>query len=236
MSLSNYFLAKVEALEKAHGWTITGISGTITSMTYLKEIELVFDPSSFLPNNADIPTKPPVNTRIDLWYIGAVREHNPEPLTPEKEFFLQCIRDHIRGLPQAETPIKDLLRAVSVSWHKAKAVTDDIRLLKHCGITETAKTSDDSIKITTNLVIKPVATKVEIPFHLTCQSGETGIDVQIEPGAKVIYGERFKEPSMGDFLLNRCGDSVEEKNHKTKMSWGDAIAELEKKLIARGRK
>lgn len=205
-------------------------------MTYLKEIELVFDPSSFLRSQPNGAAEEAESTRIDLWYIGAVREHNPDPLTADKEFFLQCTRDHIRELPQAQTRIKDLLHAVSSSWHKAKSVADDIRRLKHCGEMEIAKTSDNSIKVTSKLVIKPVETKVEISFNLECHSGENGIVVQIEPEAKVIYGERFKEGSMKDFLVNRCGSAVEASAENEKMAWGEAVAELEKKLIARGKK
>ncbi|KAH7327069.1 putative kinetochore protein spc7 [Rhexocercosporidium sp. MPI-PUGE-AT-0058] len=227
---------KVDAMEKEHGWTITGVSGTTTSMTYRKEIELVFDASSFLENNSGSPTKQPVSSRIDLWYIGANRELNPLPLTAEKDFFLQSIRDHIRGLPQSQTQVKDLLNAVSVSWNKASKVVEDIRLLTISCPTEVSKTSDDSILIKSSLLIGPLTTKVEINFHLTSTSGENGIDVEISPRASVVYGERFNEPKMGEFLLNRCGDVVEEKGHSTKDSWGNAVAELGEKLLARGRK
>ncbi|KAH6720624.1 hypothetical protein BKA61DRAFT_541970 [Leptodontidium sp. MPI-SDFR-AT-0119] len=227
---------KVDAIEKEHGWTITGVSGTITSMTYRKEIELVFDASSFLANNSSSPTKQPVSSRIDLWYIGANREMNPLPLTVEKDFFLQSIRDHIRGLPQSQTQVKDLLSAVSISWNKASKVVEDIRLLTIGCPTEVSKTSDDSILIKSSLLIGPLTTKVEINFHLTSTSGENGIDVEISPRASVVYGERFNEPKIGEFLLNRCGDVVEEKGHATKVSWGNAVAELGQKLLARGRK
>jgi len=226
----------VDAIEKEHGWTITGVSGTTTSMTYRKEIELVFDASSFLANDSSSPAKQPVNSRIDLWYIGANREMNPLPLTAEKDFFLQSIRDHIRGLNQSKTQVKDLLNAVSVSWNKASKVVDDIRLLTISCPTEVSKTSDDSIAIKSSLLIGPLTTKVEIVFHLTSTSGENGIDVQISPRATVVYGERFNEPKMGEFLLNRCGDVVEAKGQATKASWGNAVAELGEKLLARGRK
>jgi len=225
----------VDDIEQEHGWTITGVSGTTTSMTYRKEIELVFDASSFLSSNSST-TKKPANSRIDLWYIGASRELNPLPLTPEKEFFLGSIRDHIRGLPQAQTPVKDLLNAVNVSWNKANAVVDDIRLLNVSCCSEVSKTSDDSILIKSALLIGPLTTKVEISFHLTSRSGETGIEVEISPSATVVYGERFNEPKMGEFLLNRCGDAVEEKGQRTKANWGNAVAELGEKLLARGRK
>jgi kinetochore protein Spc7/SPC105 len=202
-------------------------------MTYRKEIELVFDASSFASKSA---SKQAENSRIDLWYIGASREFNPVPLTSDMDFFLQNIRDHIRGLPQAETQVKDLLQAVSAAWNKANAVADHIRLLNISCPTEIGKTSDNSIFIKSMLLIAPLTTKVEIDFYLTCHSGDDGINVEISPSAAVIYGERFNEPKMREFLLNRCGDYVEERDEATKMAWGAAVAELGEKLLARGRK
>jgi kinetochore protein Spc7/SPC105 len=224
----------VDNIEKEHGWTITGVSSTTTSMTYQGEIELVFDASSFQANNSN--ARQSSNSRIDLWYIAANRQLSPLPLTPEKEFFLQSIRDHIRGLPQAQTQVKDLLNAVSRAWNKANAASDDIRLLRISSPTEITKTSDDSILVKSMLMIAPLATKVEIAFHLTSRSGENGIDVDVSPNATVLYGERFNEPKMKEFLLNRCGDNVEEKGQTSKVSWGAAVAELGEKLLARGRK
>ena len=233
-SQSDNDTAKVDNIEKEYGWTITGVSGTTTSMTYQKEIELVFDASSFRSNKSN--AKQPSNARIDLWYIAANMELNPQPLTPEKEFFLQSIRDHIRGLPQSQVQVKDLLVAVSSAWNKANAASDHIRLLRVGCPTEITKTSDDSILVKSMLLIAPLTTKVEIAFHLTSRSRDSGIDVKISPNATVLYGERFNEPKMKEFLLNRCGDDVEEKGQITKMSWGAAVVELGEKLLARGRK
>ncbi|EHL01860.1 putative Kinetochore protein spc7 [Glarea lozoyensis 74030] len=228
--------AKVDTIEQEHGWTITGVSGSTTSMTYLKDIELVFDAASFLSNTSQSSTKPVGESRIDLWYIGGNRELNPRPLTIEKEFFLQSIRDHARGLPQSQTKVKDLLRSVSSSWNKACSIVDEIRLLKVSCPTLISKTSDNSIAIKSTLLIAPLTTKVEITIDLTSQSGNDGIHVEMNPTATVVYGERFNEPKMGEFLLNRCGNVVEEKGKSTKTSWGAAVAELGEKLLARGRK
>lgn len=233
---TNKFIAKVDVIEKEHGWTITGVSGTTTSMTYQKDIELVFDASSFLSSHEKPSARQTENSRIDLWYIGANRELNPQPLTPEKDFFLQSIRDHIRGLPQSQTRVKDLLHAVSVSWNRATAVVDDIRLLNVSCPTVVTKTSDNSIIVKSMLLISPLTTKVEIRIDLTSQSGEGAIDVAVEYSAKVVYGERFNEPKMGEFLLSRCGSVVVEKGLSEKTSWGGAVAELGEKLLARGRK
>ncbi|KAG9243763.1 hypothetical protein BJ878DRAFT_104651 [Calycina marina] len=226
--------ARVENLEREHGWTITGVSSTTTSMTYQNEIELVFDAAAFKPISSAAHSKS--NARLDLWYIAANREKNRLPLTIEKEFFLQNIRDHIRGLPQAETPIKGLLLAVSTAWNKANAVHDQTRLLNISCPTETAKTSDNSVLIKSMLLIGPLTTKVQVEFHLACQSGAAGIDIEILPSAAVVYGERFNEPKMKEFLLTRCGSFVEEKGQLSKVSWGAAVAELGEKLLARGKK
>lgn len=202
-------------------------------MTYRKEIELVFDAASF---STGTQTKYPSNSRIDLWYIAANRESCPVPLTPELDFFLRNIRDHVRGLPQAQTSIKTLLRAVSAGWDKANAITNSIRLLRVSCPTDIAKTSDNSILVKPTLLIAPLTTKVEITFQLTCHSNGNSIDVSISPNASVVYGERFNEPKMGEFLLSRCGNHIEDKGQATKVSWGTAVAELGEKLLARGRK
>jgi len=132
--------------------------------------------------------------------------------------------------------VKDLLKAVSVAWNKVNSVQDDIHLLNVSCPTEIAKTSDNSILVKSMLLIGPLTTKVEIAFHLTCHSREDGINVEVSPSATVVYGERFNEPKMREFLLNRCGDDVEEKGQTTKVSWGAAVTELGDKLLARGRK
>jgi len=211
------------------------VSGTTTSMTYRKDIELVFDASSFKANALSNITKP-ANSRIDLWYIAANREHNPLPLTAEKEFLLQCIRDHVRGLPQAQTEIKTLLNAVSVAWNKATKVVDDIHLLNIICPTVVTKTSDNSILVKSMLLIAPLTTKVELAFSLISHSTEDGFDVEISPTATVVYGERFNEPKMREFLLNRLGNYVQEKREGPNVSWASAVIELGDKLLARGRK
>lgn len=203
-------------------------------MTYKKDIELVFDAAAFLTKNQTISE--PQNSRLDLWYIGASRQLNPLPLTPEKESFLQTLRDHIRGLSQAQTSIKDLLHIVSTSWNKAAAVVDNIRLLNISCPTIVTKISDSSILIKASLLISPLTSKVEITFQLNSTSSEEGFRVEILPSATVIYGERFNEAKMGEFLLNRVGVVVTELGESDKATWSSAVAELGEKLLARGRK
>jgi kinetochore protein Spc7/SPC105 len=226
-------IEKVDKMEREYGWTITGVSGTTTSMTYRKEIELVFDAASFANGTRK---KNAANSRVDLWYIAANRASCPVPLTPELDFFLKNIRDHVRGLPQAQTHVRTLLIAVSTAWNKANAVANSIRLLRVSCPTEIMKTSDNSMLVKPMLLIAPLTSKVEITFQVTCHSSIDGINIGISPSAAVVYGERFNEPKMREFLLNRCGNHIEERGQATKVSWGAAVAELEEKLLARGRK
>jgi kinetochore protein Spc7/SPC105 len=222
--------AKVDDFEKQHGWSITGVSKSQISMTYRKEIELVFDASSFKPNGSDAAPLQPVNSRIDLWYVAANRELNPMPLTVEKDFFLQNIREYCRCLPQAETTVKELLDAVSASWTRAMGVANDIKSLTRNCPTEVTKTSDSSILVRSSLLLASLATKVDIQFNIHALSNQKGLAMKLVPVCTVAYGERFNEPKMAEFLSKRTTDNEERK------SWADIVMELEEKLLARGRK
>lgn len=231
VKFSNIKIAKVDNLEKEYGWSITGVSGHQVSMTFQREVELVFDASSFKPNKVDATPLQSVSSRIDLWYIAANREFQPLPLTPEKDFFLGNIREHCRGLPQAQTTVRELLDAVSEPWVKALEAINDIRTLNHDCPTKIVKTSDSSIAVYSALLLVPLATKVDLEFHIQVRSTEDGFDVAVVPKCTVCYGEQFNEAKMTEFLISRTATDGEHKK-----SWGDAVAELEVKLLARGRK
>ncbi|KAI0149805.1 Spc7-domain-containing protein [Hypoxylon sp. NC0597] len=226
----NALKARVEAIEKEHGWAITGTVKTSLSMAYRREIELVFDVCSFKGLK-------PTNSTIDLWYIAANRERDPKPITPEKEFFLQCIRDHIRGLVQAQTKVKDLLGVVSAGWKKANHVAENVRLLNSTFRVNVTKTSDSSIAVRAPLLLPTTKTKVEITLGLHGKSTPDGIEVTIVPQARVVYGEQFKVDKIVEYLTARVGTHVVTKEENSSIeSWSDVIVELHEKLIAKGRK
>lgn len=224
-------LARVDDLEKKYGWAITGVSGNQVSMTYKRDIELVFDASSFKSNGSDAPPSQPVSTRIDLWYVAGNRELNPMPITTEKEFFLQNIREFCRCLPQAETRVKELLNAVSAAWERALEVVADIRSLNYNCPTEVTKTSDSSFVVRSTLLLVPLSTKVGLQFGVQAESSTSGLDVSLHPRCSVVYGERFNESKMREFLVAKTSVLG-----KDKRSWGDIVRALEAMLLARARK
>lgn len=214
----------MDAIEKEHGWAVTGISGTVLSMAYKREIEIVFDIASFKTHR--------LNSTIDLWYIADSREKNPLPKTAEKEFFLQCIRDHVRALPQSRTPVSHLLNMVRAAWDKANLVSTQVGRMNASFPTTVQKTSDSSVAITTSLLLVPLETRVEVKLNLLGQSGPEGLDVAVTPEAKVLYGEHFNVSKVAEFLGTRVGKAVGAGEEE----WSNVMVELHARLIARGRK
>ncbi|KAI0109065.1 hypothetical protein GGR51DRAFT_512582 [Nemania sp. FL0031] len=227
----NSLKAKVDELERKHGWAITGTTGTTISMTYKRDIELVFDVCSFGKGN-------PTNSRIDLWYIAANRDRNPLPASPEKDFFVQCIRDHVRGMTHAQTKIRDMLAVVSGAWKKAQYVAANVRLLNCTFPTKVIRTSDSSIAIRFTLLLVELETKVEVTLALHGQHTPRGLQVSIAPEARVVYGEHFKIDKVVEYLATRIGTTVVTKEERggDAETWSDAIVELHERLLARGRK
>ncbi|KOS19737.1 Kinetochore protein spc7 [Escovopsis weberi] len=219
----NSFKDRVDAIERKHGWTVTGISGSILSMTYKREIELVLDAASFEPGRPA--------SRIDLWYIGDRREHKAQAKTVEREFFLQCIRDHVRGLPQGQTKMSSVLERVGRAWDKARLVSRQVERINVSFPTRVAKSSDSSIAVTSSLLLRPLETRVEITLRLSGRGGAAGVGVDVSSEARVVYGEQFNEGKVGEFLATRIGSSVGPGEE-----WSSVVTELHAKLIARGRK
>ncbi|KAK8122360.1 chromosome segregation protein [Apiospora sp. TS-2023a] len=220
---------KVDEIENEHGWTIAGILGTTVSMTYRREIEVVFDIRAF----QDAKT----TSHIDLRYIAADREKNPQPKTVEKDFFVQCIGDYVRGLVQARAKISTLLRAIGAAWDKADAAADNIRLLNCTFPTEVARTSDSSIAAKIDMLLVPMQTKVQLTLDLESQPTPDGIEFRILPQAQVVYGEQFKIDKVCEYLCTRLGERVTTKKENNAVeSWSDVVVELHERLIARGRK
>src|SRR3569833_16026 len=178
--MANKNTAKVDSQEKKHGWAITGVQGTTVSMTYLREIELVLDASAFRPGQQ--------NSAIDLWYIAGGRDAaDAQPCPPEKEFFLQCIRDYLRGLSQPDTKLSRMLGAVRAAWDKARWVANQARILNLTFPTSVAKTSDSSIAIRSSRLLVLLQTKDNNKHKQHGRVGAAGSEITVAPQASGVY-------------------------------------------------
>lgn len=220
---------KCEKLEKETGWALVNCVQLELSFQYLSEVELTFDAASVGGLKG--------NEKIHLVYVGANREYNPLPATPEKEIFIQSTNIYLQGLVQAQTKPKHLLDVVSAAWKKAKQTSECIRILNGTHITKVAKVSDSCFVVRTIVLLRALKTKVELKFHVTGESIPGGVDFTIKHEAKVVYGEQFKTENIVEFLESKIGTRIDtEGEHKGVMVWSDAVWELQEKLKARGQR
>ena len=172
---ANKSTARTDLLEKEHGWSITGISGPNLTMSYKREIELIFDISAFhQPGN---PKKSSKNSPIELRYTAGDREFRAIPSTPEKEFFLQLALTHVQTLPQSSTPVRRLLEIVSTAWNKANTVAEQVRFVNLTFPTTVARLSDTSIQVKSSVLAVPLKTKVEVSLVLESLEAAEGLEV-----------------------------------------------------------
>lgn len=201
-------------------------------MTYRREIELVLDISSFQPGQENSP--------IGLSYIAGVdgKQHRAIPTAVERDFWLQCICDQVRALPQSQTKLSRMLGLVSAAWDMAGVVADHVSLLNVMFPTTVTKTSDSSIAVRSSLLLVPLTTKVDIEFHLHHSLAVGGdVEVTVVPQAKVVYGESFGAQKMTDFLATRIGPHIKSlDDQQSSKLWVDVVAELKGLLNVRGRK
>lgn len=222
-------IGNVDALEEKYGWTISAVEGTIITMTYQRDLQLVFDVASFLPNEGSTVSARAQNSPISVTYIADTRELRPEPLSTEKRFFLQNLKAHLQGMHQANTHVKDLLQLVSNVWQAACDTAEQIRVLDLCCSTKAQIVSDNCMRVESKMLLPTLATKVRVLFNLTLSVGGN-IAVQITSDAKVVYGENLNEAKMKEFLNVRIKE-VKDVGH-----WEKAVEELRGRLIVRGKK
>ena len=159
-------------------------------MSYKREIELVFDIASFQEEQA---SDAKAYHGIDLWYIGANRQHSPVPSTPEKEFFLERIRDHVRALyagpASGKRAVSQLLEVVSGAWEKGRVVGEQIRMMDLTFPTSVRRVSDGEMEVVASLLVVAVRTRVEVLMRLRMVGGEDGgVRVEVVPDVRYPRG------------------------------------------------
>ncbi|KAK3310438.1 uncharacterized protein B0T15DRAFT_564435 [Chaetomium strumarium] len=233
----NKLKAQTDAIEKQYGWAISSISDTTITMRYKREIELVFDVRSL--QQAQRQQHQQRNTSIDVRYVAETPCH----CSPEKEFFLRHIREHIRSHAKSATRPSRLLRMVSSAWDKAEAVTEHIRRLNLSFPSSVAFASDDgnSVLVTASVLLVPLQTRLEVILNLSAKNGggdddddDDGLEVVVTPEAKVVYGEQFNTVKTRELLAGRIGGVVGKDGEK-KMAWDEAVLELYGRLLAKGK-
>jgi kinetochore protein Spc7/SPC105 len=228
---------KVDALEAEHGWSVVSASSSPNTLTmsYLSDLELFLHPGSFGTSTESQPNSP-----ISLSYIGNEEKRTnpqPRPLTTTKRFFLQLLRAHLLSIPQCQVSILGVLRTISSTWKIALAVTEAMRLLSQSCVTNEVILSDERMAVDATLLLASLQTKVRIRFDIAAaaaagESEETSTTVKAD--VKVVYGEKYDQPKMSEFLTMWTGGKVGSLEDVAK--WVEGVEDLKVRLIKRGKK
>lgn len=231
--------ANVDALEAKHGWRIASASGTTLTMTYRNDLQLFFDTAAF-GNSATASENPRQNAPISLTYIGddTDLQRRPQALTTQARFFLQFMRAHLQCLNQSSTSLSTLLSFVSTGWDKTKIVSREVCSLDFSARTDCAIRSDEKLEVCANVVLPVVGTKMLVDFEVFAAVENMEMSVKVLPRAKVVYGEKYKEDRMTEFLRGRVDKviGVAGSGSDGVGSWADAVKDLRNRLVAQGRK
>ena len=217
----------IASLEEQYGWSITSASSSppTVTMTYRNQLQIFFHPAAFLQpdqQNLDRPNAP-----IGLIYTLT------KPLGTTLRFFLQLLRASLQALPQSSTRVSDLLHLVSNGWETAQSVAEAERRLNIEGMTEARIISDESLSISSLLLLPQARTKVRVTLDVSAAVGagdEDGLELSttVSSAVKVVYGESYNEKKMSDFVAKEIGDGFE--------GWDGVVRDLRERLIARGSK
>jgi len=86
------------------------------------------------------------------------------------------------------------------------------------------------------MVLPVVGTKMLVNFELLAAVENMEMLVKVLLRAKVVYGEKYKEDKMTEFLRGRVDSDISEAEKHGVGSWADAVKDLRNRLIAQGRK
>jgi kinetochore protein Spc7/SPC105 len=227
--------AKVDALEQEHGWSVVSASSVPYTLTlsYASDLELFLHPHSFGTSNASQP-----NTPISLSYIGGEQKRtNPKPrlLTTTKRFFLQLLRAHLLSIPQCQSTIASVLATIKSTWQTCLSVSEAIRLLNQSSPTNELILSDERMAIDVTMLLATLQTKVRVRFEIAAAASEDGaISTTVKTDVNVVYGEKYDQPKMGEFLQMWTGGKIAGMEEMGK--WAEGVEDLRVRLIKRGKK
>lgn len=224
-------VANVMDMEAKYGWSVTSASSGTLTLAYRRQLQIFFNVASFLPAAAATTTKHE-NSPISLIYVGDADVQKPKPLTTEKRFFLQLMRAHLQCLVQHQTEVKDLLRFVHEGWDKALEVSEEVSRLDAEFITNCSILSDERLGVKTTMLLPVLKTKVHVVFEIGAVGKGGEVEMGLTVKAEVVYGEKYKEDRMGDFLMSKVGRGGQD----ARVRWVDAVRDLKKRLIQQGKK
>lgn len=131
--------------------------------------------------------------------------------------------------------MRSVLDTISAGWDAATSVADAIRRLSQICMVDEQILSDERLAVDAIILLPVVQTKVRARFEIsaTCAVPAGNVDTDIKVEARVVYGEKYDEKKMAEFLSQFVSSSLEKSCGK---SWAEGVEDLKVKLIRRGPK
>jgi kinetochore protein Spc7/SPC105 len=101
-------------------------------------------------------------------------------------------------------------------------------------MTEEVILSDERMAVDTVLLLPTLQTKVRARFEIAATPVGDLLESNVKVEAKVVYGERYDEAKMGEFLTTFAGGAIGKIEDMGR--WAEGAEDLRVRLIRRGRK
>ena len=177
------------------------------------------------------------NSPISLTYIGdqdRINNPRPRPLTTTKRFFLQLLRAHLHSIAQSQTSISTLLKTIASGWNAALSVSEAVRLLEQVCLTDELILSDERMAVDAFIILADLKTKVRARFVVEANMAWDDLITATRVEARVVYGERYDENKMSEFLSQFTGSSIGDIEEMSR--WAEGVEDLKGRLLKRGKK
>lgn len=177
------------------------------------------------------------NAPISLTYIGdqnRINNPHPRPLTTTKRFFLQLLRAHLQSVTQSQTQMSTLFKTIASGWNAALSVSEAVQLLEQVCLTDEVILSDERMAVDVFIILANLKTKVRARFVVEANMVQDDLITVVRVEARVVYGERYDESKMSEFLAQFAGNSIGEVEEMGR--WSVGVEDLKGRLLKRGKK
>lgn len=114
------------------------------------------------------------------------------------------------------------------------SLSEAIRLLEQVCVTEEIILSDERMAIDAFIILANLKTKVKARFVVEANLAGDDLITATKVEAKVVYGERYDETKMSEFLNQFTSSSIG--NIEEMGRWAEGLDDLKGRLLKRGKK
>ena len=114
------------------------------------------------------------------------------------------------------------------------SVSEAVRLLEQVCVTDELILSDERMAIDAFIILANLKTKVRARFVVEANIAWDDLITAVRVEARVVYGERYDETKMSEFLSQFTGSSIG--NVEEMRRWAEGVDDLKGRLLKRGKK